>query len=128
MSEEDVWEELTSALKNPKTQHDQDSDLRFHLRNRKGTKRKKKIFPDIIIHERGTHARNHIVIEAKKSSSKVSKSYDLVKLATLVNTAPYNYKRGIFIDLPVKTHFSDSLKFVMKKTLYPNVFEYTYCS
>lgn len=87
-----------------------------------------KIIPDIIIHKRGAHDKNHIVIEAKKSSnpSKGAREYDLIKLASLVHSEEYKYKMGVFINLPVKHEFSDSVKFISKPTRYQNVFEYAF--
>ncbi len=84
-----------------------------------GEKIKKTIFPDIIIHRRGTQ-NNHIVIEAKKSINTdiKARAYDLIKLITLVSSPNFNYKRGYFIDIPVGADFAGFSKF-----LKPNLFE-----
>lgn len=74
---------------------------------------KKAVFPDIIIHHRGT-TENNIVIEAKKSINKNIKdrSYDLVKLMTLVSSVDLNYKYGFFIDIPVESDFERLKEFL----------------
>lgn len=66
----------------------------------------KRIYPDIIIHHRGT-SDNNIVIEAKKTinNDRKERGYDLVKLITLVSSPRFNYKHGYFIDLPMKDDF-----------------------
>lgn len=56
------------------------------------------IFPDIIIHERGTNTRNHVVFEMKKRNTNYQqKEYDFVKLKTF--TLQYNYRLGIYIEV-----------------------------
>jgi len=67
----------------------------------------KTIFPDIIIHHRGTR-NNYIVIETKKSQNinRSSRLYDLVKLVVLVNSSEFNYKQGFFIDIPTGSDIS----------------------
>ncbi|MFZ2126431.1 MAG: hypothetical protein WAV04_02865 [Candidatus Microsaccharimonas sp.] len=82
--------------------YDEEFDLvSFVLRLRDGGELLKTIYPDIIVHKRGT-TDNYIVIEAKKSTNhlKESRLYDLVKLLTLVEANEYKYKKGFFIDLP----------------------------
>lgn len=67
-----------------------------------GKKLKKAIYPDIIIHHRGT-TDNHIVIECKKSlnTDPRDRAYDLVKLITLATSPDFMYRAGYFIDIPV---------------------------
>jgi hypothetical protein len=48
----------------------------------------KTVFPDIIIHQRGTN-KNRIVIEVKKSSNRESDDWDLKKLAAFKNELGY---------------------------------------
>lgn len=97
-------EDLERELKNRENiLYNDELDLVYFVINEtSGKKIVKTIFPDIIIHHRGTKD-NNIVIEAKKSSNKNKKSrlYDLVKLMTLVNSSEYNYKYGFFIDIPI---------------------------
>ena len=84
----------------------------------------KKIFPDIIIHKRGTK-NNNIVIEAKKTTNRNQKSrlYDLLKLATLTSDPAYKYKKGIFIELPVSSKFVPPVSFSQRKN-FLNIYEY----
>lgn len=85
------------------------------------------IFPDIIVHHRGT-LENHIVIEAKKSTNKKRGDvyYDLIKLLTLVESPEYKYKKGIFITIPTgdtwdlpKIHYSKEKVFGVVTKLNP---------
>jgi hypothetical protein len=87
----------------------------FVLTTRDSGDLRKLIYPDIIVHKRGT-IQNHIVIEAKKSThiDAMSKIYDLVKLITLVTDRNYRYDRGYFIDLPVGSDFRRHKKFITK--------------
>jgi hypothetical protein len=57
------------------------------------------VFPDIIIHKRGT-ADNFCIIEIKKSTSKISSDYDELKLKSYTSSEHENdlkYKLGVFI-------------------------------
>src|SRR5712691_104052 len=53
----------------------------------------KTVFPDIIVHTRGAK-RNLLVIEVKKSNSRVSDSFDKIKLKAFLRD-PFNYKFGL---------------------------------
>lgn len=58
------------------------------------------VFPDIIVHRRGTHDQNLCIIEVKKSTSSVSSDYDVIKLEAYTSPANENnlaYQLGIFI-------------------------------
>ncbi len=56
------------------------------------------VSPDIIIHERGTDARNLLVIELKKDSNPLRKGdYDLKKIRAYVDEIGYDF--GLFIEL-----------------------------
>lgn len=58
------------------------------------------VFPDIIIHKRGTNDGNLCIIEIKKSTSKIQRDYDYLKLEafTSYNNENYlKYQLGIFI-------------------------------
>ena len=64
------------------------------------------VFPDIIIHNRGTHKDNLCIIEVKKSTSTVSFKYDEIKLCSY--TSPFHgnnlkYQIGIFIEALTKS-------------------------
>lgn len=56
------------------------------------------IIPDIIIHERGPHGKNILVIEVKKSSSSSSETLDRKKLIAFT-TEPLNYELGLFLKI-----------------------------
>lgn len=58
-----------------------------------------RVFPDIIIHKRGTRE-NHLVIEIKKSTSHLSSECDLEKLTQYRNELGYDY--GLFLELVTK--------------------------
>jgi hypothetical protein len=63
-------------------------------------------YPDIIVHRRLTNAENFLVIEVKKSSSRVNHTFDHAKLMAFTDNAegkPYHYKYGVFILLDTKT-------------------------
>ncbi len=57
----------------------------------------KTVFPDIIVHERGTNENNLIVIEAKKQGgSKADRVYDLKKLKGYKDEIKYQF--AVFIE------------------------------
>ena len=61
----------------------------------------RQVFPDIIIHKRGTNENNLCIIEIKKSTSKVSFDYDELKLKSYTTDNYGNdlkYKIGLFIE------------------------------
>lgn len=64
------------------------------------------VFPDIIVHRRGSNQDNLLIIEVKKSSSRVPRDYDFLKLQAY--TSPnygngLNYKLGVFLDFKTGT-------------------------
>lgn len=74
------------------------------------------IFPDIIVHHRGTDD-NLIVIETKKSSEPRNERWlwDYVKLIAMMHlTGLYAYKYGYFINLPVGADFTKHNNFELK--------------
>jgi hypothetical protein len=77
------------------------------------------------VHHRGT-LENNIVIEAKKTSNnnKEGRFYDLIKIATLVSSPQFNYKKGIFIDLPTGDDFYKFNTFQISRASFKNVFKY----
>jgi hypothetical protein len=119
-------ENLTKQLRKPNIEYIEELDLYLFLLKIGKKVLKQTIFPDIIIHRRGT-SQNHIVIEAKKTQNKnrEARLYDLLKLATM--TAPggqFGYCRGIFMDLPVGSDLTRFHGFHRKKAAFRNVFEY----
>lgn len=117
---------LINQLKNPKIKYIRELDLYFFLLKLiNGKFVKKTIYPDIIIHHRGT-SDNNIVFEVKKSSNncRESRLYDMAKLATLITSTEYNYKKGVFIDLPVTQNFSNFKSFQRQRMFNLNLYEY----
>lgn len=60
------------------------------------------VLPDIIVHERGSNGSeaNILIVEAKKSTSKVSKKYDLEKIKMYTSPEHENelvYNLGVFV-------------------------------
>lgn len=112
---------LERQLREPEIDYDEELELfYFILTLTNGKKTKKTIYPDIIIHKRGT-SDNYIVIEAKKTSNsnREARLFDIVKLLTLVKSDDFNYKQGVFIDLPVESDFKKLKGFKIK----PNFFD-----
>ncbi len=56
------------------------------------------VFPDILVHERGTNTRNLLVLEAKKTTSNVDEEFDLRKLDAF-REAPFHYPVTVFVRL-----------------------------
>lgn len=54
------------------------------------------VFPDIIVHERGTH-NNLLIIEMKKSSSQLRDEFDYFKLKEFKNQ--YSYPHALFLKI-----------------------------
>lgn len=70
------------------------SDLEKEFTNRA-------VFPDIIIHRRGTNNENLCILEVKKSTSKVDYEYDFIKLRSYTSNYYNNnliYQLGIFVE------------------------------
>ena len=67
------------------------------------------VYPDIIIHRRGTNKFNLCIIEVKKSTSQVPFSYDRIKLSayTTNNYGNLNYKVGYFVKFVTGTADTD---------------------
>ncbi|MDP2155901.1 MAG: hypothetical protein Q8J61_07875 [Sulfuricella sp.] len=55
------------------------------------------VFPDIIIHQRGTNERNLLAIEMKKGSSTVSADYDIQKLKAFRQELKYAYAAHVTV-------------------------------
>lgn len=89
-----------------------------------GKKVIKTIFPDIIIHKRGTK-NNHAVIEVKKTNHDdvKDKAYDLYKLIALVSSPEYRYKKGYFINIPVLNKVYQLKKFSSPKLFIKDVYK-----
>lgn len=60
------------------------------------------VFPDIIIHKRGTNERNLCIIEVKKSTSTIPYEFDFLKLKAYTSDQYNNnlkYQLGVFIEV-----------------------------
>lgn len=71
-------------------------------RKTKGEILVRSVFPDIIVHKRGTNENNLCVIEVKKSTNKTPFDYDQIKLKAYTSSNEGNtlkYKLGVFIEL-----------------------------
>jgi hypothetical protein len=72
------------------------------------------VFPDIIIHHRGTNENNLCIVEVKKSTSNVHYDYDFLKLRCYTSSNYDNtlkYQLGIFIEAIIDgdgSHFNFS--------------------
>ncbi|SER27686.1 hypothetical protein [Natrinema salaciae] len=64
----------------------------------------KTVYPDVIVHKRGEHYENLLVIETKKSGS--SGEYDREKLTAYVEELEYDF--GVFVTLSVGGQGEDS--------------------
>ncbi len=58
------------------------------------------VYPDIIVHRRRTHE-NLVVVEVKKSSSRIPDKLDRLKVGALCVMERYRYRYGFLIRLPV---------------------------
>lgn len=59
------------------------------------------VFPDIIVHKRGSNKDNLVIIEVKKMSSNVPREYDFLKLGAYTsgeNGNDLKYNVGVFLD------------------------------
>lgn len=74
------------------------------------------VVPDIIIHRRGTNKSNIVVIEIKKSSSRVNIEYDYEKLKAYTCKGGLTYKYGVFINFKVnkEKYIEPDIRFFMK--------------
>lgn len=77
------------------------------------------VYPDIIVHHRGTNIDNLLVIEIKKSNSTITDDFDLLKLERY--TSHYfndglKYKYGVFI----KFNIGDDQETLCRFILYSN--------
>jgi hypothetical protein len=68
------------------------------------------VYPDIIIHHRGTKD-NFVVIEAKKSNISEENESDKQKLLQYKSNAELSYKHGFFIEFPVEEEIEAGLDF-----------------
>ncbi|MEZ8448322.1 hypothetical protein AB6C93_21015 [Vibrio splendidus] len=65
------------------------------------------VYPDIIVHRRGSNDHNLLVIEFKKTSSKVNSNKDIVKLNAYKRDL--NYTHALFIELGTTHPFDSSV-------------------
>lgn len=68
------------------------------------------VYPDIIVHRRGTHTENLLVVEAKKSTNPDTTT-DHDKLAEFLQPTYYKYRVGLFVMLHVGTTTGAELQF-----------------
>ena len=59
---------------------------------------RRRIIPDIVVHQRGTDDHNLLAIELKKETNRESRECDKAKLAAMKREL--NYQAGVLIDLP----------------------------
>lgn len=63
------------------------------------------VYPDIIVHKRGTNSKNLLAVEVKKSTSRISTNYDIQKLKCYTDSNDeegLHYKYGVLIVLNAK--------------------------
>ena len=61
------------------------------------------VYPDIIIHKRGSNADNLCIIEVKKDNSELEyKKYDKLKLDAYTNDDSLKYSVGVFIEFFIR--------------------------
>ena len=75
------------------------------------------VFPDIIVHCRGTDD-NYLVIEVKKSTSTEDERKDVAKLKAFTNPDRYGYKVGLFLNIGIEQGIPTILRFVSGKNIY----------
>lgn len=56
------------------------------------------VFPDVVVHRRGTDERNLLVVEVKKSTSRKPRDCDRAKIRAM--RRKYGYTYGVLIELP----------------------------
>ena len=69
--------------------------IKYNIKNQE-----RRVFPDLIIHKRGTNEKNILAIEFKKWNNKNKKNieYDIEKLKAFTSqNGTYKYKLGLFI-------------------------------
>lgn len=111
---------LEKQLRKPEFGLNEDLEIiSFIFKLTNGKSIEKTIYPDIIVHKRGT-SNNYIVIEAKKTSNKnrEARLFDIVKLLTLVKSKDFNYKQGVFIDLPVGFDLTNLKQLIFKQNFF----------
>ncbi|GGG88693.1 hypothetical protein [Paenibacillus radicis (ex Gao et al. 2016)] len=65
---------------------------------------RKSIYPDIVIHERGTNTRNLLIIEIKKSTNRTDRKFDFKKMQCYTDSSRHNklsYTWGLFIEFKI---------------------------
>lgn len=67
------------------------------------------VYPDIIVHKRITDEENLLVVEAKKSSSRVGDEWDKEKLRAF-KERPYGYQVAVFVRFEVARRRESNLK------------------
>lgn len=108
---------LSADLRDPDNLiYDEEFELiAFVLREADEKKVTKPIYPDIIVHRRGTKE-NLAVIEVKKTSNRLrtARLYDLVKLHVLTTDTEYGYQHAYFIDVPTAVSIDPLIDFSVR--------------
>ena len=72
------------------------------------------VYPDIIVHKRGSNANNLLVMEIKKSSSNLSREFDIQKLKAYTRNEfkedVLKYKYGVLVEIGVCDKSSEGPK------------------
>lgn len=72
------------------------------------------VYPDIIVHKRGSNANNLLVMEIKKSSSNLSREFDIQKLKAYTRNEfkedILKYKYGVLVEIGVCDKSSEGQK------------------
>ncbi|WP_151147699.1 hypothetical protein [Haloarcula sp. CBA1131] len=72
------------------------------------------IYPDVIVHKRGNHSKNLLVIEAKKETNKDNFKSDKKRLRILTNDGDhnkrYNYDQGVFLLIYVNDNWEKEIE------------------
>ena len=104
-----------------KSNNNDEADIKFDIKklnlcvsetssdDNKGTT----VYPDIIIHKRGSNKSNLIIIEAKKETNvtEKSKEFDFRKLKAFTKSDGLRYKYGIYLELNENSPWIEIIKF-----------------
>jgi hypothetical protein len=70
------------------------------------------VFPDVIVHQRGTNRRNLLVVEVKKASSRISDEYDFQKLRAFKAELQYTFAAHLRVGFDPQGEAVTQLRFV----------------
>jgi hypothetical protein len=83
----------------PKTEEEKIKDKNAHT-----------VYPDIIVHQRGSNLSNLLIIEIKKSTNLDSKAREKDKLKLEKYKEKFHYTYTLFLDLPTGEEFGEEIK------------------